>query len=139
MPREACGLLLGTDSGERVHVRSATLGVNLATRDDRFALAPAAFLQALDLAQASACSLVGVWHSHVWSDAVPSAADLDGAWTELVQVIVGPVRTPACAITAWAVANGEAVRMQIAGGRIRRPGIARVGRPRRTGVARRCR
>ena len=74
-PAEACGLLLGNAQG----LRRASLARNRA-EGRRFDLHPQDLLDALHEAEAEGWQVLGSWHSHPDAPAVPSQADLAGAW-----------------------------------------------------------
>lgn len=71
-PREACGLLFGTDA----RIECATVAANVAPDPLRhFEIDPAALFAAIRAERAGGARLVGYWHSHPSGDAVPSATD----------------------------------------------------------------
>ncbi len=105
-PREACGVLLGTRNANGGHVQVATLGRNLADADDAFELDPADYLAAEATACADGLAVVGFWHSHVASAAVPSARDLAAAWAGHLMLIVGPLADPS--LSLWLPARADA-------------------------------
>jgi len=71
-PAECCGLLIG--SGSRVE--SAHRSPNLDPSPTRFRIDPAAHFAAIHAARASGRQVVGVYHSHPATRAVPSPRDL---------------------------------------------------------------
>jgi len=78
-PREACGLLVGKRSGERVEIFLAHPAANVAERDDRFEIDPQAQFTLLRALRGSAREIVGCYHSHPNGRAEPSPADAAGA------------------------------------------------------------
>ena len=71
-PRECCGLLIGM--GESV-VRSARAR-NLEPRATRFSIDPGDHFKAIRGARAEGLDVIGAYHSHPASAAVPSATDI---------------------------------------------------------------
>jgi len=88
-PEEACGLLAGDGRGGVV---AAYPTANVDHSRDRFTVDPVEHFEAWRHAEAAGRELVGVYHSHPASVAVPSEHDvsgaLDPAWLYL---IVGPM------------------------------------------------
>lgn len=72
MPREACGLLLGT--GDEIERFTECVNVSDAP-EIRFEIDPAALFAALRAERAGGPALLGYWHSHPSGDAAPSATD----------------------------------------------------------------
>lgn len=98
-PREACGLLLG-DGGRVVGLAPTA---NLAEAADAFEIDAEAHLRLQRRLRDGALRIVGVWHSHPRSAAVPSARDLAGAWDEsLLWAITGTDGTRLWCIEAGA-------------------------------------
>ncbi len=83
-PLEACGVLIGEpgDVARPSVVRElrATDNVAAGDRRRRYAVAPRALLAAQRQARAAGLEVIGYYHSHPDSSAVPSATDLEGAW-----------------------------------------------------------
>lgn len=75
-PREACGLLFGTDSV--VSGWSATANV-AADPHRHFEIDPAALIAALRAEREGGDRVAGYWHSHPSGDARPSATDAASA------------------------------------------------------------
>ncbi|MDA1100613.1 MAG: M67 family metallopeptidase [Proteobacteria bacterium] len=75
-PREACGLLLGRWSGEKMLVSKAVASVNLAADPShRFEIDPGLRLRLQKAARQGAEDVVGHYHSHPDGPARPSATD----------------------------------------------------------------
>lgn len=88
-PNEACGLLLGRDGEAPQFVTCLT---NVADSDDRFTIGPAEHFGAVNLAEANEWSVIGAFHSHPRSSALPSESDLNGGSDpDWLQLIIGPV------------------------------------------------
>ncbi len=97
-PGEACGVLVGT--GDRVEAVVAV--PNLATRPDRFELDPDALFAVLTGAESAGHEVLGTFHSHVRTAAVPSPVDLEAWVPGWVSVVVGVDGRP----RAWDLVAG---------------------------------
>ena len=79
LPNEACGLLAGSllhaDAGERMRIDSVWPVENSLRSPHRFALDGTQMLEVEDRIEASGARVIGVFHSHPTSQAVPSATD----------------------------------------------------------------
>jgi proteasome lid subunit RPN8/RPN11 len=78
-PAECCGLMEGVWDGAVAHVVALHPAANLAVRQDRFEIDPAAHVAALRAARDTGHELIGCYHSHPGGAAEPSAHDLAGA------------------------------------------------------------
>ena len=108
-PNEACGLLLGTRTGdERVVtlVRQAH-NLNVARANDRYELDPQDFLAADREARATGVDVVGIWHTHPDHPARPSATDRAGAWPEWSYVILSVSREGVGEVRSWRLNVGD--------------------------------
>ncbi len=106
-PNEACGVLIGTgDAAERT-VAEVRRARNLEPRrsTDFYVLDPEAFLAADREAREDGLDIVGFWHSHPDSPAVPSETDRARAWPGYVYVIVSVRSGRAGEIRAWTLEN----------------------------------
>jgi len=110
-PRECCGLLLGT-SGRAFAAWPAR---NLAeTPTTRYRVDPAEHFAALRYARARGLDVVGAYHSHPRTGAVPSERDLTEALSDFVYVIVGPLSDGRPApVSAWWLAEGNFVEIRL--------------------------
>jgi proteasome lid subunit RPN8/RPN11 len=95
-PYEGCGFLLGTDGPGGIVAKRGLPAQNQRTEDgaarSRFLVTPAEFLAAERAALAEGLQLVGVYHSHPDSPAVPSEYDREHAWPNLGYLIISVVR-----------------------------------------------
>lgn len=98
-PREACGLLFGSDE----EVVSCEPVENIAQNPERhFEIDPRALFAALRAERAGGAKLTGYWHSHPSGDADPSRADADAAAPDgKLWLIAGGGR-----LTGWRTGNG---------------------------------
>ena len=103
-PRECCGILLGTAD----HISEAVRAANLAGSPTRFLIDPKSHIEARRTARAQGLEVVGFYHSHPHSPALPSATDLaEAEYPGCVHLIVGFVEgTPEIRIFNYA--DGEA-------------------------------
>lgn len=79
-PEEACGLLLGTTDSEACRISDIALSDNVARSDrqHRFEIDSGLQLRLQREVRHSDTQILGVWHSHPASDAVPSVLDKQG-------------------------------------------------------------
>jgi proteasome lid subunit RPN8/RPN11 len=108
-PDECCGLLLGT---------SALVTDVFPTRNQspeprrRYEIAAEDHFAGLRHSRAEGVDVVGAYHSHPRSAAVPSDTDREQAFDNFVFVIVGLVNQEA-EIRAWCLENGNFVEVPI--------------------------
>ena len=103
LPFECCGLLLG-HAGE---IASAVAAVNELASPTRYRIAPADHFAAVRTARAQGLDVVGAYHSHPCSAAVPSATDLTDAQSDLLYVIIGADATAGLELRAWRIVDGN--------------------------------
>jgi proteasome lid subunit RPN8/RPN11 len=85
-PRECCGVLIGV-RGRLLEARPAA---NLSDDPNRYELDPRTHVRAMRDTRGTGREVVGFYHSHPHSAAVPSATDLAGCtYPELLHIIVG--------------------------------------------------
>jgi len=86
-PRECCGILIGANDAIVAAVRAANLTANPETR---FLIDPRDHIRARREARAAGLEVVGFYHSHPHSDAVPSATDVaEALYADHLYLIVG--------------------------------------------------
>jgi [CysO sulfur-carrier protein]-S-L-cysteine hydrolase len=85
LPRECCGLLLGTDR----RVEHAVPTRNALDSPTRFLVDPADHFAALRESRARGLAIVGAYHSHPASTPVPSERDVQEAAYDFIYLIVG--------------------------------------------------
>ena len=101
-PRECCGLLIGAGDMIEEHypVKNTRAGTTA------FAIDPAGHFQAIRHARASGLSVIGAYHSHPRSSAVPSETDVGEANDpELLHLIVSLAETE-LALRAYRIRDG---------------------------------
>lgn len=102
-PHECCGLLLGTG----LAILDAMPARNLATDPvRRYLIDPADHLRAIREARARGWSVIGAYHSHPASPAMPSPTDAAEAFSDFIFLIVGLATSPP-ELTAWTWHGGN--------------------------------
>jgi proteasome lid subunit RPN8/RPN11 len=116
-PSEACGLLVGstTDAADRVQRVEPARNLEAEQPGERFTLAPEDWMRIETRARGQGLQVLGVWHSHPSTPAVPSERDLASAWEGIAYLITpteagnpGPHR-------AWRLAGGVFVEQPVLG------------------------
>ena len=102
-PQECCGLLLG----DAQHVTDAIRARNIAAAPEhRYLIDPRDHLRAIRVARTRGLEVVGAYHSHPRSPAVPSATDAAEAFAQFLFVIAGlGVEPPE--LTGWRWEDGN--------------------------------
>ena len=108
-PDECCGLLLGTPAC----VTAAFPTRNASPEPHRrYEIAAEDHFAGLRQSRAAGVDVVGAYHSHPRSAAVPSGTDREQAFANFVFVIVGLLNHEA-EIRAWCLENGNFVEVPI--------------------------
>lgn len=103
-PNECCGLLVGT-AGQ---IDEAVCARNMLASDSRYELDPRTHLETNRRLRGTPRQVVGVYHSHPRSPAVPSPRDLQEAhYPEFVWLIVS-LQTTAEECRAYRIVDGRA-------------------------------
>lgn len=91
-PYECCGLLLGSFTGDGLKLVSETYAISNAREEEakrnRFLIQPEELLRGERYARDRKLEVVGFYHSHPDSPAVPSQYDLEHAWPTYSYIIV---------------------------------------------------
>ena len=74
-PNESCAMLLGEKIDDAWNVKEVFLTENIDKSQTNFTISPEELLKGYQLAEKMNLELVGVFHSHPNSDAVPSSTD----------------------------------------------------------------
>jgi len=74
-PNESCAMLLGEKIDDAWNVKEVFLTENIDKSQTNFTISPEELLQGYQLAEKMQLELVGVFHSHPNSDAIPSSTD----------------------------------------------------------------
>ena len=101
-PEECCGFLLGHDRGSRI-VTTVLPALNVAAtnRHLRFEIDPLEYLRAEEYATAHQLELLGVYHSHPNSSAIPSETDRREAQPFFSYVILSVMDQRFSHIRSW--------------------------------------
>jgi proteasome lid subunit RPN8/RPN11 len=100
-PREACGLLVGRADAVHRAVRAR----NLARQDSRYEVAAEDHFAAVRAARAEGLEVIGAYHSHPATAAVPSETDRDDGFAGFVFVIAS--RLPSPHLRVWELVDGN--------------------------------
>jgi len=107
-PEECCGVLIGRRSGSAAQVDEILPTENRAEdRTRRYEIDPKALIDAHLTARERGAEVVGYYHSHPESPAVPSERDRSTAWTDTSYLIVRVERGGATGIRSWSLSSGE--------------------------------
>ena len=74
-PNESCAMLLGTHDDQQWNVKEVFLTNNMEKSETNFTISPEELLHGYELAEKKHLELVGVFHSHPNSSAIPSNTD----------------------------------------------------------------
>jgi proteasome lid subunit RPN8/RPN11 len=108
-PDECCGLLVG--SGERIDEAVPTR--SLERSPTRYQIDPAAHIALIKRLRGSGRVIVGAYHSHPRSPAVPSASDIAEAYyPEFVYVIVSLAGSEPD-VRAWRIREGAVAEVRV--------------------------
>ena len=103
-PYECCGLLLGR-FGENGKIVSETYPISNAREEsakrNRFLITPEELMRGERYARAHDLEVVGFYHSHPDSPAVPSQYDLEHAWPTYSYIIVSTSAERANDLFSW--------------------------------------
>jgi proteasome lid subunit RPN8/RPN11 len=103
-PNEGGGFLLGTVSGDAVTIADITQVENVFETEEqyhRYAMTPKDWMRLEDEADARGLSLVGYYHSHPNSPAIPSVYDRDHALPNFVYIITSVMDGKAAEMRVW--------------------------------------
>lgn len=103
-PNEGGGFLLGESAGETITIRDITQVENVfeaAEQYHRYAMTPLDWARLEDEADAKGLTLVGYYHSHPDSPAIPSIYDRDHALPNFVYIITSVIDSKAVEMRVW--------------------------------------
>jgi proteasome lid subunit RPN8/RPN11 len=90
-PRECCGILVGSATG----ISEAIAARNIADRPTRFLIDPQDHIDAIRGARARGLDVLGFYHSHPHSSALPSETDrAEASYPDHLYLIVGLASEP---------------------------------------------
>ena len=74
-PSESCAMLLGKKVGDNWNVKEVFLTQNIDYSQTNFTISPEELLKGYQIAEKNQLEVVGIFHSHPNSDAIPSNID----------------------------------------------------------------
>jgi len=109
-PKECCGLLIGKGSV----ISASHPARNKAASPTRFTINPADHFVAIRKARAAGLDVVGAYHSHPASAALPSASDLAEASDGAPLMLIVSLLPPAPLVRAFILEPGGSKELRIA-------------------------
>ena len=104
-PYECCGLLLGrfAENGRKVvtEIYPISNAREESAKRNRFLIEPEELMRGEKYARAQALEVVGFYHSHPDSPAVPSQYDLEHAWPTYSYIIVSVNKETSTDLFSW--------------------------------------
>ena len=104
-PYECCGLLIGRFDADGVKIVVETYPISNAREEsakrNRFLIEPAELMRGEKYAASKKLDVVGFYHSHPESPAVPSQYDLEHAWPMYSYIIVSVMSQKAADLFSW--------------------------------------
>ena len=111
-PNECCGILAGVE-GRITKLYQAT---NTENSPVRYNLDPQELLRILKEIEANGWELLGIYHSHIHTEAYPSATDIELAlWPEALYFIVSLKNPEEAIIRAFRIMAGEVEEVVVCG------------------------
>jgi proteasome lid subunit RPN8/RPN11 len=110
-PNEGGGFLMGTPAEDNTRVEDIIQVTNVYAPEEqhhRYAMTPQDWARLEDQAEARGLGLVGYYHSHPDSPAIPSAFDRDHALPNFIYVITSVVQGRAAEMRVWQLAPDRA-------------------------------
>ena len=74
-PSESCAMLFGKKVGDNCNVKEVFLTQNIDDSQTNFTISPEELLKGYQIAEKNQLEVVGIFHSHPNSDAIPSNTD----------------------------------------------------------------
>ena len=74
-PSESCAMLFGKKVGDNWNVKEVFLTQNIDDSQTNFTISPEELLKGYQIAEKNKLEVVGIFHSHPNSDAIPSSTD----------------------------------------------------------------
>jgi proteasome lid subunit RPN8/RPN11 len=113
LPHECCGLLIGTAAG----IDESVAMTNLARSESRFAVDPREHIALARRLRGSGREILGAYHSHPRSAAVPSPTDVAEAYyPEFVHVIVSLANAAAPDVRAYRIRGARVTGVALVAG-----------------------
>ncbi len=105
LPNEGCGLLLGSADGVVVNVLASA---NVADSAKIYEIDPGVLLRAYRRADEVGIEVIGVFHSHTHSEALPSPTDIDQAPDPSWHYVIVSLRDLPVELRSFRVLDGSA-------------------------------
>jgi proteasome lid subunit RPN8/RPN11 len=113
-PLEACGLLIGFPGEDgSASAQKAYPAENVAASARIYELDPRAYLRADRQAEAVGCQIIGVYHSHTHTDAMPSKTDIERAPDPQWHYVLVSLRDVHPSVRSWRTEEGQVTEEQI--------------------------
>lgn len=108
-PEECCGILLGSNDGDGVHIHDVAEFENTQeeNRRRRFFVTPKQYVQAERMASEKGMKLLGFYHSHPDHPAIPSGFDRDHALPWFTYIVLAVEKGDAKVMTAWLLSESR--------------------------------
>lgn len=103
-PNEGGGFLLGTINGTDIHISDTIQIENVFAEEEqyhRYAMTPQDWMELEDEADERGLTLVGYYHSHPDSPAIPSIYDRDHALPNFIYIITSVQNAQAVDMRVW--------------------------------------
>ena len=112
-PAECCGLLVGRPAGGALLVDEAVTARNLAEGTTRYLIDPAAHFALIKRLRGTGRDVVGAYHSHPRSPAVPSSTDVDEAVFDRFLYVIVSLGSSEPDVRAWRILDGASYRVDV--------------------------
>jgi proteasome lid subunit RPN8/RPN11 len=113
-PNECCGLLAGKRHGWGWEAAEVFPLVNELKSATRFRSEPQSLLSALRLVEHRGLDVVGIYHSHPDSQAIPSRIDLAWRWADGVADLIISLAGEVPEVRAWSLGENDFEELQLA-------------------------
>lgn len=109
-PQECCGLLIGRDTADRLQPMQ-----NVHPRPERrFEMSPIELMSAEQDAESRGERIVGIYHSHTFTQAYPSQTDANNAvqsgWTDPVYVLISLAEKSRPVVRAFRIFDDSSIQ-----------------------------
>ncbi len=115
-PSECCGLLAGKRHDRGWVAEDVFPLVNELKSATRFRSEPRSLLSALRLIEHRGLDVVGIYHSHPKTDAIPSRTDLAWRWAEGVADLIISLSGEIPVVRAWSLRERDFEELQLNSG-----------------------
>jgi proteasome lid subunit RPN8/RPN11 len=113
-PNEACALLAGLGDGDRPLVTKVFALPNAEASPTFYVVEPKAQLRAMNEMDEQGWDLVGIFHSHTFTEAYPSRTDVQlAAYPDAAYLILSLAQPEAPRLRAFTIRDGEVSELEI--------------------------